>query len=65
MATIKRFEDLEIWQISRQLCKEVCKLAERNEFGRDLKLKMQIKGSSGSVVDNIAEGFERETKKEM
>lgn len=65
MATIKRFEDLELWQISRQLCKEVCKLAERNEFGRDLKLKMQIKGSSGSVVDNIAEGFEREGNAEF
>ncbi|MGC4129653.1 MAG: four helix bundle protein [Bergeyella sp.] len=60
MATITRFEDLEIWQLARQFSKEICRLAEREIFKKDYKLKMQIKGSAGSAMDNIAEGFERE-----
>ena len=59
MATIKRFEDLEIWQEARRLSKEIIKLSKNTELKSDFKLKKQIKGSSGSVMDNIAEGFER------
>lgn len=59
MATIKRFEDLEIWQEARRLSKEVISISKTTELNRDFKLKDQIKGSSGSVMDNIAEGFER------
>jgi four helix bundle protein len=65
VATVKRFEDLEIWQIARQLSKEVCSIADREIFKSDFKLKMQIKGASGSVMDNIAEGFEREGNAEF
>jgi four helix bundle protein len=56
---VKRFEDLEIWQLARELCKIVFKATENEPFKRDFKLKNQILGSSGSVIDNIAEGFER------
>jgi four helix bundle protein len=59
MATIKRFEDLEIWQEARTLSKEIIFIAKNTELNRDFKLKEQIKDSSGSVMDNIAEGFER------
>lgn len=59
MATIKRFEDLEIWQESRRLSKEIIVLSKTTDLSSDFKLKDQIKGSSGSVMDNIAEGFER------
>ncbi len=59
MATIKRFEDLEIWQESRRLSKEIILLSKTTDLRSDYKLKDQIKGSSGSVMDNIAEGFER------
>ncbi|OOV28652.1 four helix bundle protein [Flavobacterium sp. LM5] len=59
MATIKRFEDLEIWQEARKLSKEVIILSKETDLRTDFRLKDQIKASSGSVMDNIAEGFER------
>ncbi|MEM0541896.1 four helix bundle protein [Flavobacterium sp. j3] len=59
MATIKRFEDLEIWQEARKLSKEIITLSKTTELKTDFKFKEQIKDSSGSVMDNIAEGFER------
>lgn len=60
MATIKRFEDLEIWQEARRLYKEILIISESTDLRSDFKLKNQIKDSSGSVMDNIAEGFERD-----
>ncbi len=65
MATIKRFEDLDIWQISRKLCKEIFLLSKISNFENDFKFKNQIFSSSGSVMDNIAEGFERDGSKEF
>lgn len=59
MATIKRFEDLECWQLARDLDKEVFPLTKIGDFARYFKLRDQMLGSSGSIMDNIAEGFER------
>lgn len=59
MATIKRFEDLEIWVEARRLSKEIILISKSTDLNKDFKLKNQIKGSSGSIMDNIAEGFER------
>ena len=60
MATIKRFEDLQIWQDARRLSKEIIHLAKSTGLKNDFKLRDQLKSSSGSVMDNIAEGFERD-----
>lgn len=59
-ATINRFEDLEIWKEARRLAKEIHLIAIHTELRSDLRFKNQIKDSSGSVMDNIAEGFERD-----
>ena len=59
MATIKRFEDLEIWKEARRLSKEIILISKSTDLNKDFKLRDQIKGASGSVMDNIAEGFER------
>ena len=60
MAAIIRFEDLEIWQEARRLVKEIQIISVEMELKSDIRFKDQIKSSSGSVVDNIAEGFERD-----
>ena len=60
MATINRFEDLEICKESRRLAKEIHIISIETGLKSDFKFKEQIKSSSGSVMDNIAEGFERD-----
>lgn len=65
MATIKRFEELEIWKSARELAKEIIIISKSTNLKSDFKLKGQIKGSSGSVMDNIAEGFERDGNTEF
>ena len=65
MATFYRFEDILAWQKARVLCQIIKPLTEREAFSRDFKLKDQILSSSGSVMDNIAEGYERQTNKEF
>lgn len=59
MATIRRFEDLEIWQEARRLSREIIRIAKDTDLRVDFKFKEQIKSSSGSVMDNVAEGFEK------
>ncbi len=60
MATISRFEDLEICQEARRLFNIIKDITIETDLKNDFRLKDQIKGSSGSVMDNIAEGFERD-----
>lgn len=63
MASIERFEDLEIWQLARKLVKDVYKLTRKKEFSKDYGLKDQIRRASVSVMNNISEGFESRTTK--
>jgi four helix bundle protein len=63
--TVTRFEDLEIWQEARELCKIIRQFTLREPFNRDYRFRDQINAASGSIMDNIAEGFDRDGKKEF
>jgi four helix bundle protein len=65
MATIKRFEDVESWKLGNELCSKIGKHIDDGKFKRNYRLIDQMEGSSGSIMDNIAEGFERGTKGEF
>ena len=63
--TVQRFEDLDIWKNARELHRKIRDLSDSGTLGKDYSLKDQIFRSSGSVMDNIAEGYERDGKKEF
>ena len=65
MARIDKFEDLEIWQKAREICQYVELLIQTTSLKTNYSLKDQIDRSSGSVMDNIAEGFERNGNREF
>lgn len=56
---------MEIWQKARALSLDIYNLTGQGSFARDFGLRDQINRSSGSIMDNIAEGFERGGKKEF
>lgn len=65
MATITRLEDLEIWQLARMFAKEIANILNKTVFDQEFGLKQQMKNASGSIMDNIAEGFGRGSKNEF
>lgn len=64
MATINHFEELEIWQIARQLAHRIFLRTQKEPFSKDFRFHDQIRAASGSVMDNVAEGFERSSRLE-
>jgi four helix bundle protein len=65
MSTWKSFEEIEAWQMARTFCDEIYKIIQRDGISTDFALKNQINSSSGSIMDNIAEGSERDGNKEF
>jgi four helix bundle protein len=65
MATIKRFEEVDAWKVGRELCLKIGFIIDEGNFKKSYRLIDQIEGSSGSIMDNIAEGFERGTRGEF
>ena len=62
---VNDFEELTIYQNSRKLAKQVYEITRTGEFKYDTRFVQQIRASSGSISDNIAEGFERQGNKEF
>ena len=62
---IERFEDIEAWQLARELTRKVYRLTKKPGFTKDYGLKKQIQDAAGSSMHNIAEGFDSETNAEF
>ena len=65
MATVRDFEELSIFQKARELSKKIYPITERGKFKYDTRFVQQIRAAAGSIMDNIAEGFERAGNKEF
>ena len=61
---VNSFEDLQVWKDSRILVKIIYQLTSEGQFNKDFGLKEQIQRASVSIMNNIAEGFERNNNKE-
>ena len=61
----EKFEDLNVWQLSRKLVVEIYKITSNDGFKKDYGLGNQIQRASVSVLSNIAEGFEKDSNKEF
>jgi four helix bundle protein len=61
---IENFEDLRVWQKGIELVKQVYFLTAAEKLSKDFGLRDQLQRSAVSVPTNIAEGFERSSRKE-
>lgn len=65
MAAVRDFEELAIFQKARELSKKIYPVTNRDGFKSDYRFVQQIRAAAGSIMDNIAEGFERTGNKEF
>ncbi len=61
---VRRFEDLLVWQMGIELVKRIYVLTMSGKLNRDSGLRDQVRRASVSILTNIAEGFERRSRKE-
>lgn len=61
---IETFEDLRVWQKGIELVKQVYLLTKEGDLSKDFGLRDQLRRASVSIPTNIAEGFERYSRKE-
>ncbi|MEM9118716.1 MAG: four helix bundle protein [Cyanobacteria bacterium P01_F01_bin.56] len=64
MARVERFEDLRVWQQGIELVKQIYRLTREGALSKDFGLRDQLQRASVSIPTNIAEGFERSSRKE-
>ena len=65
MAAVRDFEELAIFQKARELSQKIYPVTNREGFKSDYRFVQQIRAAAGSIMDNIAEGFERTGNKEF
>ena len=59
------YRESEVWKLSRKLNKEIHQILQHPCLAQQFRLKEQIRSSAGSIMDNIAEGFERDGRAEL
>ncbi|MBT3877545.1 MAG: four helix bundle protein [Candidatus Scalindua sp.] len=57
--SVKYFEDLEIWKLSRKLTNKIYNISNDGKFAKDFGLRDQIRRAAVSIMSNIAERYER------
>jgi four helix bundle protein len=62
---IQRFEDIQAWQEARTLVRMVYQLTNKDRFSKDFGMRDQVRRAAVSVMNNIAEGFDCESKVEF
>ncbi|HEX5725671.1 MAG TPA: four helix bundle protein [Longimicrobiaceae bacterium] len=62
---VTRFEELAAWQRSRDLALGIYRVTANERFARDFGLRDQIRRAAVSVMSNVAEGFERYSRREF
>lgn len=63
--TIRKFEDLKIWQDSLAITKLIYDLTSKEKFAKDFCLRDQIRRAAISISSNIVEGFEKNNNNEL
>jgi len=63
--SIKRFEDLEAWQIGRELTNRIYAITRVGPIAKDFGFIDQVRRAAVSVMNNIAEGFDRGSNKDF
>ncbi len=61
---IESFEDLLVWQKGMKLVRQVYLISRDGKLSKDFSLRDQLRGAALSIPSNIAEGFERASRKE-
>ena len=62
---IEQFENIEGWQLGRELTRHVYEMTQKGDFSKDFGLKDQIQRASASIMHKIAEGFDGGSNKEF
>jgi len=65
MAKIERFEDLQVWQLAKEVANLIYDITLTGKFSQDFVLRDQVRRAAVSIFSNIAEGFERDGNKEF
>jgi four helix bundle protein len=62
MGTIKSFEEFKVYETAREITRNIYRLTKKNAFARDFALRDQIRRAAISILSNIAEGYESQTR---
>jgi four helix bundle protein len=62
---IQKFEDMKVWQDAREFVSKIYKSTSNQKFNKDFGFRDQIQRAAVSIMSNIAEGYERDSNKEL